>query len=174
MDENILALTRRRTIFEYISKFPGTYLREMEKALSLSVGDLQYHLHQLEKANVISPHIEGKRKRYFVSDEVRYFDRKVLSVIRMKTPRRIVMFLLLHPDSSFKEILAEFNFTKGALSFHLKRLCKADIAQKGKRENESIYNIQDAERISQILITYRSSIVDEAMDRFIDVWTKIG
>ena len=174
MDEDILALTRRRTIFEYISKFPGTYLREMEKALSLSVGDLQYHLRQLEKANVISPHKEGKRKRYFVSDEVRYFDRKVLSVIRMKTPRRIVMFLLLHPDSSFKEILAEFNFTKGALSFHLKRLLKAGIIQKGKRENESIYNIQDAERISQILITYRSSIVDEAMDRFIDVWTKIG
>lgn len=174
MDEDILALSRRRTIFEYISKFPGTYLREMEKELSLSLGDLQYHLRQLEKANVISPLTEGKRKRYFVSDEVRYFDRKVLSVIRMKTPRRIVMFLLLHPDSSFKEILAEFNFTKGALSFHLKRLLKAGIIKKGKRENESIYNIQDAERISQILITYRSSIVDEAMDGFIDVWTKIG
>lgn len=174
MDEDILALSRRRTIFDYISKYPGAYLREMEKKLSLSVGDLQYHLHQLEKAGVISPYTEGKRKRYFVNDEVKLLDRKILSVIRMKTPRRIVLFVLLHPDSGFKEILAEFNFTKGALSFHLKRLQKAGILNKVKRENKTIYNIQDAERISQILIAYKSSIMDEVLDGFIDVWTKIG
>lgn len=174
MHEDLLALSRRRKIFKFISKFPGTYLREMEKALSLSVGDLQYHLRQLEKGGLISSHEEGRRKRYFVSDEVRFIDRKILSLMRMKTPRRIVMFLLTNPESSFKEILAEFNFTKGALSFHLKRLLKADILIKGKREKENTYKIADEERISQILITYRSSIIDEALDGFIDVWTKIG
>lgn len=173
MDEDILALSRRRTIFEYISNNPGTYLREMERSLSLSVGDLQYHLHQLEKAELITPHEEGKRKRYFVREEVPSIDRKVLSVIRMKTPRRIVIFLLLNPESSFKEILAEFNFTKGALSFQLKRLIKAGLVVKGRRESENIYRISDEERIGQVLITYKSSIIDEVMGDFIDVWTKI-
>ena len=67
-----MALSRRRTIYEYILKFPGTYIREMERALSLSLGDLQYHLHQLEKGGIISPHEEGKRKRYFVNNVVKY------------------------------------------------------------------------------------------------------
>ena len=174
MDEDLLALSRRRAIFEYISKYPGTYLREMESALSLSVGDLQYHLLQLEKGNMISSFPEGRRKRYFVKDEVKYVDRKILSLMRMKTPRRIVIFLLLNPDSSFKMILGQFNFTKGALSFHLKRLLKAGILVKEKRELENVYKIADEMRISQLLITYRSSIMDDTLDGFIDVWTKIG
>ena len=174
MDEEILALSRRRTIFEHISRFPGTYLREMERALTLSVGDLQYHLHRLEKANLISAHEEGRRKRYFVNDEVRYIDREILSQVRMKTPRRIIVFLLLNPDSCFKDILAEFNFTKGALSFHLKRLLKAGLLVKGKRERETIYKVADEERIGQLLISYRSSMMDDTLDSFIDLWTRLG
>ena len=174
MDEEILALSRRRTIFEHISRFPGTYLREMERTLTLSVGDLQYHLHRLEKANLISAHEEGRRKRYFVNDEVRYIDREILSQVRMKTPRRIIIFLLLNPDSCFKDILAEFNFTKGALSFHLKRLLKAGLLVKGKRERETIYKVADEERISQLLISYRSSMMDDTLDGFIDLWTRLG
>ncbi len=174
MDEEILALSRRRTIFEHISRFPGTYLREMERTLTLSVGDLQYHLHRLEKANLISAHEEGRRKRYFVNDEVRYIDREILSQVRMKTPRRIIIFLLLNPDSCFKDILAEFNFTKGALSFHLKRLLKAGLLVKGKRERETIYKVADEERIGQLLISYRSSMMDDTLDGFIDLWTRLG
>ena len=174
MDEEILALSRRRTIFEHISRFPGTYLREMERTLTLSVGDLQYHLHRLEKASLISAHEEGRRKRYFVNDEVRYIDREILSQVRMKTPRRIIIFLLLNPDSCFKDILAEFNFTKGALSFHLKRLLKAGLLVKSKRERETIYKVADEERIGQLLISYRSSMMDDTLDGFIDLWTRLG
>jgi predicted transcriptional regulator len=145
----------------------------MEKALSLSLGDLQYHLQQLEKANLISSHDDGRRKRYFVKAEVNYFDREVLSFVKIRTSRNIIIFLLLHPDSSFKEILGQFHFTKGALSFHLKKLLHANIITKTKREKETIYRIKDENAISQVLITYQSGIVDETVSGFIDVWTKI-
>lgn len=173
MDHELLTLSRRKMIFQQISKYPGTYLREMEKALSLSLGDLQYHLQQLEKANLISSHDDGRRKRYFVKAEVNYFDREVLSFVKIRTSRRIIIFLLLHPDSSFKEILGQFHFTKGALSFHLKKLLHANIVTKTKRERETIYRIKDENAISQVLITYQSGIVDETVSGFIDVWTKI-
>jgi predicted transcriptional regulator len=91
----------------------------------------------------------------------------------MRTPRRIIIFLLLHPESSFKEVLAEFHFTKGALSFHLKKLIKANIVINTKREKEMIYRIKDENRISQILIAYQSGILDEALNGFIDLWTKL-
>jgi len=173
MDHELLNLSRRKMIFNQISKYPGTYIREMEKALSLSLGDLQYHLQQLEKADLISSHDDGRRKRYFVKNEVNYFDREILSFIKMRTPRRIIIFLMIHPDSCFKEILAEFHFTKGALSFHLKKLIKANIVINIKREKEMIYKIKDENRISQILITYQSGILDEALNGFIDLWTKL-
>jgi predicted transcriptional regulator len=173
MDHELLNLSRRKMIFHQISQYPGTYIREMEKTLSLTLGDLQYHLQQLEKADLISSHDDGRRKRYFVKTEVNFFDREILSFIKMRTPRRIIIFLLLHPESSFKEVLAEFHFTKGALSFHLKKLIKANIVINTKREKEMMYRIKDENRISQILIAYQSGILDEALNGFIDLWTKL-
>ena len=173
MDHEMLNLSRRKMIFHQISKYPGTYIREMEKSLSLSLGDLQYHIQQLEKADLISSHDDGRRKRYFVKNEVNYFDREILSFIKMRTPRRIILFLMINPESTFKEILAEFYFTKGALSFHLKKLIKANIVINIKREKEMIYRIKDENRISQIVIAYQSGILDEALNGFIDLWTKL-
>ena len=174
MDHELLTLSRRKLIFQQISKNPGTYLREMEKALSLSLGDLQYHLQQLEKANLISAHDDGRRKRYFVKEEVSYPDRQIISFVKIRTSRDIIIFLLLHPDSSYKEILAEFRFTKGALSFHLKRMLLAQIIEKSKRETESIYRIKDMDLVSRVLITYQAGIIDETVSGFIDIWTKLS
>ncbi len=145
----------------------------MEKTLSLTLGDLQYHLQQLEKAELISSHDDGRRKRYYVKTEVNIFDREILSFVKMRTPRRIIIFLLLHPESSFKELLAEFHFTKGALSFHLKKLVHANLVIPAKREKETIYKIKDEGKISQILITYQSGILDETLNGFIDIWTRL-
>ena len=173
MQEDLLALKSRRAIFSHISGNPGTYLREMETSLNLSVGDLQYHLGQLEKAGMITAHDDGRRKGYFVAAEVQYFDREAISIIRMRTPRRIIIFVLMNPDAAFSQILAEFNFTKGALSFHLKRLVGSGILIKGKRERESIYRIGDPEKIKNLLITYQTSIADEVLDNVVDLFARI-
>ena len=174
MEHELLELSRRKEIFTYISKHPGTYIREMETELELSIGDLQYHLYKLIKADIVSSHDDGHRKRYFIKKEVKFIDRKILSFIQMRTPRRIIIFLLLHPESSFKEILAEFQFTKGNLSFHIKKLIDVDIITIIKKENKKFYRIKEEERITQIIITYRSGILDDAVNGFIDVWAKLS
>ena len=169
----MLALERRRRIFAHVSENPGTYLREMEGSMGLSVGDLQYHLGQLERSGLVTTHDDGRRKGYFVAAEVQYFDRKMISVIRMRTPRRIILYLLTHPDSSFGELLAEFRFTKGALSFHLKRLLDSEILERGRRERESIYRVAEPERVMGLLVTYRASIADEVLDGMVDTLSSI-
>ncbi|MDD4308100.1 MAG: helix-turn-helix domain-containing protein [Thermoplasmata archaeon] len=173
MQEDLLALKSRRTIYSHISGNPGTYLREMETSLGLSVGDLQYHLGQLEKAGMIRAYDDGRRKGYFVASEVQYLDRQMISIIRMRTPRRIIIFLLMHPEASFQEILAEFNFTKGALSFHLKRLLKTEVLTKAKRERESIFSVAEPEKMKNLLVTYRASISDEVLDNVVDIFARI-
>lgn len=173
MEEDLLALSSRRRIFEQVSKNPGTYLREMETDLGLSVGDLQYHLGQLERAKLIYSHDDGRRKGFFVASEVQYFDRQAISVIRMRTPRRIIIFLLMHPESTFQQILGEFNFTKGALSFHMKRLGKSGMVVKGKKERESIYKVAEPEKVRNLLVTYQASIADDVLDNIIDMLVRI-
>jgi len=145
----------------------------MEKALSLSLGDLQYHLQQLENGGLITSHDDGRRKRYFVKQEINYLDRELISFIQMRTPRKIMMILLLHPGLSFKELLSEFPFTKGALSFHLKKLLNAQILLQTKQEHHHTYKVNDEERVRNLLIIYRSKIFDDAADGFIDLWTKL-
>jgi predicted transcriptional regulator len=173
MEEDLLALKSRRTIFSHISGNPGTYLREMETALGVSVGDLQYHLGQLEKAGLIYSHDDGKRRGYFVASEIQYFDRQAISTIRMRTPRRIIIFLLMNPEATFQQILAEFNFTKGALSFQLKRLAVSGMVQKGKKERESTYKVSEPEKVKNLLVTYRASIADEVLDNVVDLLVRI-
>jgi predicted transcriptional regulator len=173
MEEDLLALNSRRRIFEQVSKNPGTYLREMETALGVSVGDLQYHLGQLEKAGLIHSHDDGKRKGYFVAAEIQYFDRQAISTIRMRTPRRIIIFLLMNPDATFQEILGKFNFTKGALSFQLKRLAGSGMVEKGKKERESIYRVSEPEKVKNLLVTYQSSIADDVLDNVVDILARI-
>lgn len=172
MDCEALNLSRRRLIYSHICSYPGSYLREMEKALALSVGDLQYHLQQLEKAELITTHDDGRRKRYF-SRDVCIPDRQVLSVIQLRTPRSIVLFLLDHPDARFRDILSEFKFTKGALSFQLKRLAQAEIISTTKMENESTYHVKNEDHVRQVLITYHAGLLDEAVSGFVDVWSQI-
>lgn len=173
MDENVLALEKRREILNQIEKFPGTYLREIEKALHISVGVLQYHLNLMEDKEIISSISDGYRKRFFLKKEISYSDKKIFSVLTLKTPRKIIVFLLLNPKATYQELLGQFNFTKPALSFHLKKLLKSKIIEKAKKERQNIYWVTDEEKIGEVLINYKSNFTDEIVDSFVDVWTKI-
>jgi predicted transcriptional regulator len=141
----------------------------MEPALGLSVGDLQYHLSQLERAGLVTSHDDGKRKGYFAASEVLLSDRHVISAVRMRTPRRIIIFLLLHPDSTFGEVLADFSFTKGALSFHMKRLVRSGIVSRGRKEAGWCYRVAEPERVGRLLVTYRAALADDLLDGIADM-----
>ena len=45
--------TRKKT-FDAIQRSPGIHLREMERNVGIAVGNLQYHLHYLEKNNFLA------------------------------------------------------------------------------------------------------------------------
>ena len=77
-----LELGTRRRIFEHVRRFPGTHFREILRALALQPGELEYHLHTLEKARILRAQDEGGRRRYFVAAEVPHPDHAVLGLLR--------------------------------------------------------------------------------------------
>ncbi len=117
--EEALELENRRKIFRFVSDNPGAYFREIQKGLELATGVLEYHLGYLLGKNLLSTEMDGKKRRYFVSQEIPHLDKKTLGLMRQKTPRRIAIHALLNPNCSFQDLLNEFEISKSTLSFHL-------------------------------------------------------
>ncbi len=173
MEKDPLTLETRRRIFQFIKERPGTYSRELERELYMQTGVLQYHLNLLEESRLITSEGDGFRKRYFVSSEVNVRDRRVLSVLKLQTPRRIVLHLLQNPGASFDEILSQFTFSKSALSFHIKKLLEGGIVRVERAPTRISYFVNNVDDVARIIITYRSTFFDNLVDSFIDSWLQI-
>src|SRR3989304_2357950 len=117
-----LELETRRRIYAEVSRFPGTYRRELQRPLGLQPGQLEYHLDVLVKAGLLSAQEEGGRRRYFVAAEISHPDKAVIGLLRQRAVRRILLEILLHPGARFQEILAAVGGAKSPLSFHLRKV----------------------------------------------------
>jgi predicted transcriptional regulator len=173
MEKDPLSLETRRLIFQLIRDRPGAYTREIERELSMQFGLIQYHLGVLEQMNLLTSVDDGFRKRYYVSAEVSKYDREMLSVLKLKTPRRIAIYLIQNGDSTFDEILSQFEFTKSALSFHIKKLFASGIVKENRSSSRTTYEIADVDEVVRIIITYRATFLDNVVDSFIDSWLQI-
>ncbi len=165
----------RRDIYSYIKANPGLHLRALQRTLKLSLGNLRYHLDYLVKQEILVVNFDGYRKTFFTAHEKFKWDRGVLALLRQRVPREIIIFLIEQPlKSSFSEIQTKIKISKSSLSFQLKKLVNNNIIKIERSKGRNYYFIpeEDKERIVKLLITYRSSFLDEAIDRVVDVWLR--
>lgn len=168
-----LELDIRKKIFDFISKYPGCYMREIQKKLDIPTGQLEYHLTYLKDHELIADKKSGDKRRYFVDDEVDYPDREIISIVRQEKCRKILLILLKKKEMGFSELHERFSTSKSTLSFHLKKLIDKGMIEAEKRGRRKYYSCNNKERIAQVLITYKESFLDEAVDRFVDTWLEM-
>ncbi|UCD91688.1 MAG: helix-turn-helix domain-containing protein [Methanobacteriota archaeon] len=161
-------------IFRYISRYPGSYFREIQKGVDLATGVLEYHLNYRVKKGLLSTETERKRKRYYVSEEIPHPDKRTIGLMRQKMPRRITIHAMLNPDCSFQDLRKEFEIAKSTLSFHLKKLEDAGILVSYLEGRKKFYKVADPEETARILISYKSSFLDAVLDSFAEVWLEVG
>ncbi len=171
LKEDVLELESRRDIFEHISKYPGSYMREMQEKLDMATGQLEYHLKYLEDHKLISSQMSGNKKRYFVEKEVNYPDRKLISILRQKTLRKILIMLIERGKMNFSQIDEEVDLSKSTVSFHLKKLENKGLIETRRIGRKKVYSCKNDKEIAQVLITYKSSFLDKAVDRFVETWS---
>ncbi len=172
--EDTLALETRRNIYTLILTYPGLHEREMARKLQMSLSTLDYHLHYLEKREIIVSKKDGRYTRYFVSRKIGAQDKRTISLLRQKTPRNIVLFLLLNPKALHKEICNEIKKSPSTISFHLKKLIDAGIISAISIGRGTAYEVINAEKIVDVLITYKRTFLDDAVDKFIETWSSLG
>jgi len=172
--EDALELETRRRIFQHVTRAPGIHLRELMRAVDLQPGSVEYHLAQLEKAGLLTAQDEGGRKRYFVVAQVSHPDKAVLGLLRQATPRRLLLLLLERPGRSFQELHREVGGAKSTLSFHMRKLTESGLVAVEQTGREHMYRVVEESRVAMLLVTYRESFLDAAVDHFAEVWLDLG
>ena len=163
----------RKRIFDFVSSSPGCHLRELQRRLGIPLGTLEYHLKYLVDREYLSIRDEGGYKRYYPVGTMRSVDKNILSLLRQDIPRRLVMHLLLHPDSKFGDLAERFDVAPSTLSFHVTKLLKAGIVSKTRLGRETTYKVENEHAVAMVLIAHRRSFLDVLVDSFVGTWTDL-
>jgi predicted transcriptional regulator len=167
---DILELESRRKIYEVVKQNAGCHMREILRASGMSFGMVSYHLAFLGKNNLIKEEKDGSYVRYYpVSVEAK--DEKLLALLRQRSVRAILIFVIGHEGCSHQEISAGVHLAPSTTTWHLKKLIDTGIVISDKKIREKAYSLGvPQECIVNLLITYRESFLDNLVDGFLELW----
>jgi predicted transcriptional regulator len=194
---NILELEARRGIYEFINSFPGLHVREISRRLSVPFTTLQYHLRYLEKRELVKAKADGKYMRYYVSFQFGRKEKDILNILRKKTPRSIVFYLLPFVVCSQSELSKSLEKHPTTIEFHLNKMEKMGIIKQVKSEygiikldfkpyeiehaqegNEILYSLTDPYLVIDLLIANKKNLLDDdtfrQMLEYIDYMVSTG
>ena len=165
----VLENENRRKIYEVIERNPGTHLRELQRALDIPITTLEYHLGYMARKRIIYSEIDSHYKRYYAK-QLDQGDKKVLSALRQKRPREIVLLILANEKAKYQFIANYLKLPHSTLSFYLKYLVDNDNLEKEKVGYETIYQVEDEDRVAKVLIAYKTSFIDKLIDKTLATW----
>lgn len=167
--DEILENKRRRKIYSTLSKKPGLHIRELERVSGIPLASLQHHLNYMAERGVIVEEKSAHYTRYYCSP-LEAEDKKVLSDLRQKRLREIVMIILLNKKAKYSLIVESTKLPTSTASFYLKHLLDNGIIERTKIGYENIYTLKNEKTIEKILTIYKTSIIDKAVDKWTATW----
>ena len=169
-----LELKTRRIIYNFILSHPGMHEREISRKLNLPLSTLDYHIYHLKKRELIVAKSDGHYTQFFAGGKIGAKDKKIIACLRKKVTRKLVMFLILNKNANHKSIRNHLGLAGSTTSFHLNKLVSLDIIEFSQIGRETKYFIKEPNYLSDLLITYRNSFFDSAVDRFVDTWLEVN
>lgn len=170
-EQEILKLESRRKIYNLVKQFSGCNFHDLERKSSIPTSTLQYHLHYLAKYGLITMQKDGNKIRYF-AHYVPAKDKTLLTLLRQKTIRHILLFILNHKECRQQDIIHFLGLSPSTVSWHLSRLVEHRVLEVIIKKREACYRllIPIADIIS-LLITYKESFFDTLVDQTIEMWS---
>jgi predicted transcriptional regulator len=165
-----LALSTRRAIFDHVRANPGIHFSQLKRDLDMETGLLQYHLYELEKHDVLESEEHQGKRRVFVARELDEEERAILSVLRYRTTRRILLYLLEHAPVRNRALAEAVGVTPATISWHLSNLVEAGVVEAVPDGRTTRYRVTNEDLTVRLLVRYRESFVDRAVDRLVDFW----
>jgi predicted transcriptional regulator len=167
--DEILENERRRKIFALIEASPGIHLRELQRVLEIPLTTLDYHLSYMTRRKVVFAETEGHHKRYYAKP-LDPEDRKVLSALRQKRMRDIVLTVMANEKAKHQLLADSLKLSHSTLSSYLKYLVDKNILAREKIGYENLYTVRDEDRVARVLIAYKPSFLDKLVDKTLETW----
>lgn len=170
--DEILENENRRKIFEAIEDSPGIHLRELQRVLNMPLTTLEYHLSYMARKKIIYSEPDTHYKRFYAKP-LDNEDKKVLSALRQKRMREIVLLVLSNGKAKYQFMADYLKIPHSTLSFYLKYLVDNDILVKDKVGYETIYTVKDEDKVAKVLVAYKASFLDKLIDKTLYTWLEI-
>lgn len=112
-----------------IERHPGVHFRRLVRMLSITPGQVQYHIRRLRRdGSVIVEAMYGQTHYYPPGFEA--WERRAMALIRRETSGDIVAYVLTNGSSRPSEIADDLDIARSTLSWHLDRLVAEHIVTK--------------------------------------------
>lgn len=161
----LLELISRKRIYEHIQSVPGIHMRRLERELQIPLSTLDYHLRQLERSGLVLARKEGQKKAYFVRNTLDGRDQHYLYFLRHRTTRWILLDIMENPNTSLRQLTERLPVGAPTISYHLKKLTRAEIIRPiwvGRRRS---YQVVEPERLQRLFEQYRATFRRHSWDR---------
>jgi predicted transcriptional regulator len=162
--DKVLENEHRRTIYNYVKENPGLHMRELQRQLDIPLSTLEYHLDYLEKKDILSQEDDRRYCRYF-SEEHTEEEKVLLSALRQKRLREIILLVLSEGNLCFKDLSEEVSIAESTLSHYLKLLTERRILVKEKLGAENCYRLKSERNVVVSLLCYKTSFLDSLVDK---------
>ena len=170
--EQALQLDVRKKIYNTVKRNPGLHFRELQRRVGIAPGAMQYHVDFLQKKHLLKTEREKKFLRYYLVRQ-KFEETDLMGLLRQESIRKIAVFLMQKKFASTASISESVSLSPSTTSWHLEKLVENGIAEKKRRGKKTFYKITDKQRIADLLVNYRRSFLDEAVNNFVEVWEEI-
>lgn len=179
MEDLVLELDTRRRLYETVCKYPGTHMRELARVLDMRLNLVDYHLHYLEKRDLVYATEDGEFKRFFPTDSPDGAERKdltsapdkpIVGMLRQPLPFRIIVLLARYVTRTHKELTDDLRRSPSTVSHHLEKLSRAGIVV--ALDDGRGYALSDRARIERILLAFKPHPASLA-DGFVEIWDSL-
>ncbi|MFQ5941787.1 MAG: winged helix-turn-helix transcriptional regulator [Nitrososphaerales archaeon] len=162
----------KSVLIESIEKFPGIRYRELLRVTNLANGVMSYHIDVLDKNGVIKI---GRKERVtrFYPTTMDCYDMMIISALREKTLRKIILFILYNGDSTFNDIVSNVERAPSTVSWNMKKLQSLGLVEPVQKHEHILYTIRGKDDIIRLLSKYKVSFLDKMVDNFVDVWGQL-
>lgn len=129
--EDILDQFVRGQIYAIIKTNPGIHYNKIMEKIDVKNGTLSYHLHMLEKTDMIKSRKEGFRYRAFYTSDIKFPKDERYRLTELQT--KIIDIIKSKEGIPQKEIAEKLKEKPQTISYNLKVLQQADLVKMNKK-----------------------------------------
>lgn len=159
----------RDSIQSLIEDNPGIHFREIQRRLGLAVGQVEYHLYQLEKDNLIVSREDGKVKRYFSISTGSYSERQVIFYLRSNNGRDILQRLVHEETVPLEKLLRVRKSRLERRQRIIDEMTSDRVIELIENDGKKYVRIRDLSHVLETVRQYRDNFIDTLSDSFMSL-----